>query len=74
MASLTAFNTILKADLTLYLTFPRKSPWRMSPTRKMRVRKRLKAVDSVIETLAATGLMTHSLVGARSIQILWDFF
>jgi hypothetical protein len=40
----------------------RKSPWRMSRTRKANQRKRLKAVDGVIDVLANSGIMTHSLV------------
>lgn len=35
----------------------------MSRTRKANQRKRLKAVDEVIEVVASTGLMTKSLVG-----------
>merc|ERR1712093_795364 len=38
-----------------------KSPWRMSATRKANVRKRLKAVDSVIEVLRSTGIQTAAL-------------
>jgi hypothetical protein len=33
-------------------TQPRKIPWRLSPTQKARQRKRLRAVDQVVETLS----------------------
>jgi hypothetical protein len=48
----------------------RKMPWRMSKTRKMRQRLRLKAVDDVISTLRATGVQTQSLVRLRATQQL----
>ncbi|OZJ05566.1 hypothetical protein BZG36_01716 [Bifiguratus adelaidae] len=38
-----------------------KNPWRMSATRKANVRKRLKAVDQVIETVASTGVQCKAL-------------
>lgn len=38
-----------------------KTPWRMSRTRKANHRERLRAVDSVIAELQATGLKTASL-------------
>ncbi|ORY41451.1 putative MRPL31-mitochondrial ribosomal protein, large subunit [Leucosporidium creatinivorum] len=44
-----------------------KSPWRMSKTRKMRARLRLKAVDDVIATVEASGVQTHSLVRALAL-------
>ena len=37
-------------------------PWRLSKTRKMRQRLRLKAVDDVLATVEASGVQTHSLV------------
>lgn len=40
----------------------RKSPWRMSKTRKMRARLRLKAVDDVIATLDSSGVTCTALV------------
>lgn len=40
----------------------RKSPWRMSKTRKMRTRTRLAGVDDVILTLENSGIQTASLV------------
>lgn len=40
----------------------RKSPWRMSKTRKMRARLRLKAVDDVIATLDSSGVTCAALV------------
>lgn len=47
----------------------RKMPWRMSKTRKMRQRLRLKAVDHVVDTLRASGIQSHSLV--RSLCPTW---
>ncbi|POY74344.1 hypothetical protein BMF94_2538 [Rhodotorula taiwanensis] len=41
-----------------------KMPWRMSKTRKMRQRLRLKAVDNVLDTLRASGPQTCSLAAA----------
>ncbi|GAA6003181.1 hypothetical protein JCM10207_001789 [Rhodosporidiobolus poonsookiae] len=38
-----------------------KMPWRLSKTRKMRQRLRLKAVDDVIATIEASGVQTASL-------------
>lgn len=40
----------------------RKSPWRMSKTRKMRARLRLKGVDSVIAAVESSGVSCHALV------------
>lgn len=39
----------------------RKNPWRLSSTRKMRVRQRLRDVDSVIETIKASGVQCRAL-------------
>ncbi|KWU41720.1 60s ribosomal protein l31 [Rhodotorula sp. JG-1b] len=44
-----------------------KMPWRMSKTRKMRQRLRLKAVDDVISTLRASGVQTQSLSAALAL-------
>ncbi|GAA5882234.1 hypothetical protein JCM5296_004255 [Sporobolomyces johnsonii] len=44
-----------------------KMPWRMSKTRKMRQRLRLKAVDDVISTVRASGVETHSLLNALAL-------
>ncbi|GAA5868304.1 hypothetical protein JCM3774_000999 [Rhodotorula dairenensis] len=44
-----------------------KMPWRMSKTRKMRQRLRLKAVDDVISTLRASGVQTQSLNAALAL-------
>ncbi|KAK4053784.1 hypothetical protein OIV83_001440 [Microbotryomycetes sp. JL201] len=38
-----------------------KNPWRMSPTRKLRARLRLKQVDHVIGTLSTEGVPTRAL-------------
>jgi hypothetical protein len=45
----------------------RKSPWRLSPTRKANLRKRLKAVDSVIAAVAESGVQTRSLMKALAL-------
>ncbi|RXK40528.1 50S small subunit ribosomal protein L31 [Tremella mesenterica] len=42
----------------------RKSPFRLSPTRKTNHRQRLKAVDSVISAVEESGVQTRSLVKA----------
>ena len=42
----------------------RKIPWRMSKSRKANQRKRLKLVDSVIETVRASGVKCNALVSA----------
>lgn len=39
----------------------RKNPWRLSSTRKMRVRQRLRDVDCVIETIKASGVQCRAL-------------
>jgi hypothetical protein len=39
-----------------------KSPYRLSPTRKANLRKRLQRVDSVIAAVAESGMQTKSLV------------
>ncbi|TNY23608.1 60s ribosomal protein l31 [Rhodotorula diobovata] len=44
-----------------------KMPWRMSKTRKMRQRLRLKAVDDVISAVQASGVQTHSLAAASEL-------
>ncbi|KZT65440.1 mitochondrial ribosomal protein L31 [Daedalea quercina L-15889] len=41
-----------------------KIPWKLSPTRKANVRKRLKRVDSVIETVRASGVECAALTKA----------
>ena len=45
----------------------RKSPWRLSPTRKAGHRARLKAVDSVIAAVAESGVQTRSLEVAKAL-------
>jgi hypothetical protein len=42
----------------------RKSPWKLSPTRKANQRKRLKQVDAVIETVRQSGVECGALVGS----------
>ena len=49
---------------TLKLDAHRKSPWRLSRTRKANQRKRLKDVDSVIAAVAETQTSTKSLTRA----------
>ncbi|GAA6000799.1 mitochondrial 54S ribosomal protein mL60 MRPL31 [Rhodotorula paludigena] len=44
-----------------------KMPWRMSKTRKMRQRLRLKAVDDVISTVRASGMDVHALHDALAL-------
>ncbi|GAA6051860.1 hypothetical protein JCM3770_005502 [Rhodotorula araucariae] len=44
-----------------------KMPWRLSKTRKMRQRLRLKAVDDVISTVRSSGVQTHSLNDALAL-------
>ncbi|KAK4684478.1 hypothetical protein P7C73_g5698, partial [Tremellales sp. Uapishka_1] len=44
-----------------------KSPFRLSPTRKANLRKRLRRVDDVIDAVAASGVETRSLVKALSL-------
>ncbi|PWZ01346.1 putative MRPL31-mitochondrial ribosomal protein, large subunit [Testicularia cyperi] len=44
-----------------------KNPWRLSPTRKNRVRMRLRAVDDVIATLQQSQVQCASLT--RALQI-----
>lgn len=39
----------------------RKNPWRLSTTRKMRVRQRLRDVDTVIDTIQASGVQCRAL-------------
>ncbi|KAM0755110.1 hypothetical protein T439DRAFT_297556 [Meredithblackwellia eburnea MCA 4105] len=46
-----------------------KMPWRLSQTRKMRARLRLKAVDSVISTLESSGVTTLSLTKALKLPL-----
>ncbi|PWN37486.1 putative MRPL31-mitochondrial ribosomal protein, large subunit [Meira miltonrushii] len=38
-----------------------KNPWRMSSSRKFRVRERLRNVDEVISTIRSSGVQCHSL-------------
>jgi hypothetical protein len=42
----------------------RKTPWRLSPTRKANQRKRLKRVDSVVEAVRASGVECGALVSS----------
>lgn len=44
-----------------------KSPYRLSPTRKANLRKRLQRVDSVIAAVAESGVQTKSLVKCLSL-------
>ncbi|GAA5900816.1 hypothetical protein JCM6882_007672 [Rhodosporidiobolus microsporus] len=44
-----------------------KMPWRMSKTRKMRQRLRLKAVDDVVQTVQASGIETRTLTSHLSL-------
>ena len=44
------------------ILFSRKTPWKLSPTRKANQRKRLKRVDSVIEAVRTSGVECSSLV------------
>ncbi|KAL1920117.1 mitochondrial 54S ribosomal protein mL60 [Calcarisporiella thermophila] len=46
-----------------------KNPWRMSTTRKANLRKRLKAVDDVIQTLADSGVRFKALELAQQLPI-----
>lgn len=41
---------------------PRKTPWKLSATRKANARSRLKKVDDVIEAVRASGVRCHALV------------
>ena len=41
---------------------PRKTPWKLSVTRKANARARLKKVDAVIEAVRASGVECASLV------------
>ena len=45
-----------------HLELYRKTPWKMSVTRKANQRKRLKMVDEVIETVRASGVKCAALV------------
>ena len=45
----------------------RKTPWKLSVTRKANARARLKKVDAVIEAVRASGIRTASLV-----RLLWN--
>lgn len=51
----------ITGDFMKALSF-RKTPWRLSVTRKANQRKRLKRVDSVIEAVRASGIQCSSLV------------
>jgi hypothetical protein len=44
----------------------RKTPWKLSVTRKANARARLKKVDAVIEAVRASGVQCASLVRAQS--------
>jgi hypothetical protein len=44
----------------------RKTPWRLSPTRKRNQRERLKLVDEVIETVRQSGVTCGALVRIES--------
>ncbi|GFZ48682.1 hypothetical protein JCM24511_06431 [Saitozyma sp. JCM 24511] len=44
-----------------------KNPWRLSPTRKANLRKRMKRVDEVIAAVAESGVITRSL--ARAVEL-----
>ncbi|KAN0066191.1 hypothetical protein ACQY0O_000285 [Thecaphora frezii] len=44
-----------------------KNPWRLSPTRKMRVRQRLKNVDEVIATVQQSGVQCNALTRALAL-------
>lgn len=50
---------------SLYIIFARKIPWRLSKTRKLRHRRRLRKVDMVLSTLHTSlskrGLSCHAL-------------
>lgn len=46
----------------LKLIVRRKSPWKLSPTRKANQRKRLKQVDAVIEAVRQSGVQCGALV------------
>lgn len=48
--------------LSKRLVLCRKTPWKLSVTRKANVRKRLKAVDAVIEAVRVSGVECSSLV------------
>jgi hypothetical protein len=55
----------LNVDIhTKVFFFVRKTPWRLSVTRKANARKRLKQVDSVIEAVRASGIQCGALVCA----------
>ncbi|KAI9143726.1 putative MRPL31-mitochondrial ribosomal protein, large subunit [Paraphysoderma sedebokerense] len=43
-----------------------KIPWRLSDTRKANVRKRIKAVDSVLESVVESGVQCQALTSAIS--------
>lgn len=45
----------------------RKNPWRLSPTRKANLRKRMKRVDEVIAAVAESGVITRSLARAAEL-------
>jgi hypothetical protein len=50
--------------------FPRKTPWKLSPTRKANARSRLKKVDAVIEAVKASGVQCGALVGHPSLNTI----
>lgn len=45
----------------------RKNPWRMSATRKARVRQRLRDVDTVIDTIRTSGVQCRALEYAKQL-------
>lgn len=62
---------ILFLDSTVYQTFPRKSPWKLSTTRKANARERLKKVDAVIEAVRVSGVQCKALVRHISFCFRW---
>lgn len=48
--------------IALLMLIHRKTPWKLSVTRKANQRKRLKRVDSVIEAVRASGVQCAALV------------
>ena len=59
---LSTFQNRTVSGLTHAAQQSRKSPWRMSPTRKANQRKRMKAVDSVIDAIRQSGVQCKALV------------
>lgn len=50
-------------SLCVVLSLHRKTPWKLSPTRKANARARLKRVDAVIEAVRSSGVQCTALVG-----------